>query len=39
MRKPLRVLAHSLLLLIIPRIIPYTISLYPKIIDRDLHLQ
>jgi hypothetical protein len=37
MRKPLRVLAHSLLLLIIPRITPYTVSLSQQIIDRDLH--
>ena len=37
MRKPLRVLAHSLLLLIIPRITPYTVSLSQQIIDRELH--
>ena len=37
MSKLLRVLAHSLLLLIIPRITPYTVSLSQQIIDRDLH--
>ena len=41
MRKPLRVLAHSLLLLIIPRITPYILSRFPysqQIIDGELHL-